>query len=405
MRITDRGITALKPKQERYEVWEDGRTGLGLRVSPAGRKSWLYMYRYAGKARRMTLGVYPKMSVAQANLAHAGAKEKLEAGIDPGIELLEFRRGERNAETVEDLANEYLNKWARPRKRSAAEDERILRKDVLPAWRTRKAKSVTRRDVITLLDGIVDRGAPIGANRTLAVIRRMFNFAIERDIIDATPCAKIKAPSEENQRDRVLAPEEIKTFWHELGKAKMTRQVQLALKLMLVTAQRREEVVSAPESEFDFKENVWEIPGSRTKSGRAHRIPLSALALEVIEEARELACGSQWLFPSRTTDNHITPAAVSHALRNNLENIKLKELTPHDLRRTAASHMTELGISRLVVSKILNHADPSVTAVYDRYQYGPEKRRALDAWSNRLRNILFDMPEQTEKIVKLQTSA
>ena len=140
MQFTDRGIAALKPKPERFEVWEDGRTGLGVRVSPKGRKSWVYMYRHGGKPRRMGLGTYPAISLASAHVKHARAKELLAKGADPGAQQIERNRAERNAETVVDLIEEYLEKWAKPRKRSAAEDERVLHKDVLPAWGKRKAK-------------------------------------------------------------------------------------------------------------------------------------------------------------------------------------------------------------------------------------------------------------------------
>ncbi len=174
MRYTDKGLAALKPKAERYEVWEDGRTGLGVRVSPKGRKSWVYMYRFNGTLRRMCFGTYPAVGLASARVKHANAKELLTKGTDPGAQQIERKRAERDAETVSDIAEEYLEKWARPRKRSAGEDERILRKDVLPAWGAKKAKEIRRRDVILLLDKIVERGAPIGANRTLGVKRSIW---------------------------------------------------------------------------------------------------------------------------------------------------------------------------------------------------------------------------------------
>ncbi len=264
MKLTVRGLDALKPKAERYEVWEDGRTGLGVRVSPAGRKSWVFMYRFNGKARRMGLGTYPAVGLASARVKHAKAKELLTKGDDPCALHVEKRRAERQAETVADLAAEYLEKWAKPRKRSAAEDERILNKDVLPAWGKRKAKDIRRRDVILLLDEIVERGSPMQANRTLAVVRRMFNFGISRDILDATPVAMVRAPAKENQRERVLAPEEIRVFWNGLDKAPMSPAIKLALKLELVTGQRKGELVGAALPEFDFEENVWTIPAERS---------------------------------------------------------------------------------------------------------------------------------------------
>ena len=399
MRLTDRTVAALKAKVERYEKWEDGRTGFGVRVSPAGRKSWLFMYRFSGRARRMTLGTYPKIPLVTARLRHAKAKELLQKGTDPGAKAIEARNAARDAETVADLVEEYLEKWARPRKRSASEDERILRKDVLPHWEKRKAKDIRRRDVIELLDGIVERGSPIAANRTLAVVRKMFNFAISRDIVDATPVAMVKAPSKENQRDRVLSADEIRTFWTGLNNAPMTETVRLTLKLQLVTAQRKGEIVGAAQTEFDTKQAAWNIPAEHAKNAQAHRVPLSAMALELVRAATELAGPSQWLFPSPTGDGPVGGGSVNHALTKALPIIGLKNIVPHDLRRTAASGMTSLGISRLVVGKILNHAEQGVTAVYDRHSYDQEKYYALNTWAAHLEDILAG--KQRSNVVRL----
>jgi integrase len=388
MKFTDKGIAALKAKAERYEVWEDGRTGLGVRVSPKGRKSWVFMYRFGGKARRMGFDTYPAVGLANARVKHANAKALLEKGIDPGAQEIDRKRAERMAETVADLIEEYLVKWARPRKRSAAEDERQLRKDVLPIWGTRKAKDITRRDIITLLDGIAERGSPIQANRTLAVIRKMYNFAISRDIVDASPAVMVKSPAKENQRDRVLSAAEIRTLWTGLDTAPMSEGVKLVLKLQLATAQRKGEIVGAALAEFDLEDNVWTIPAERSKNGQAHRVPLSPLALSLIAEAREHAGDSSWLFPSPRDRGPIAPPAVNRAVYKSLPAIDVADLTPHDLRRTAASFMTSLGISRLTVSKILNHVETGVTAVYDRHSYDAEKRHALDTWAARLEEIV-----------------
>ncbi len=403
MRFTDRSIAAIKRKSERYEVWEDGRTGLGVRVSPAGRKSFIYMYRFDGKPRRMTLGTYPAIGLASARVKHAKAKETLGKGGDPGALHVEKRRAERHAETVSDLVEEYLEKYARPRKRSAGEDERILNKDVLPAWGKRKARDIRRRDVILLLDTIVERGAPVAANRTLGVIRRMFNFAVARDLLDATPVAMVKAPAKETPRDRILSAKEMRVFWKGLDAAAITPAIKLALKLQLVTGQRKGEIIGAAISEFDFEDKAWTIPAERSKNGIAHNVPLSPMALGLIEEAKELAGESDRLFPSKREDGHIQPSAVTHALwracmppekrakvgrYSKNPAIGLTNIVPHDLRRTAASGMTALGINRLVVSKILNHVENSVTAIYDRHGYGAEKRHALESWASHLEGIL-----------------
>jgi integrase len=396
-RFTDKFVAALRPKAERYEKWEGG--GFGIRVSPRG-KAWVWVYRHQGRPRRMTLGSYPAMGLADARIKFAEARKLLQRGIDPGEVNVQQRKVERAAETVEELADAYLEKWARPRKRSAAEDERILRKDIIPVWGRRKGKDITRRDVIGLLDAIVERGSPIAANRTLAVIRRMFGWALSRDIVPTSPCAAVKAPAKENRRDRVLSAGEIAALWHALANPDLaiSATIRLALKLQLVTAQRKGEVISAERSEFDLRESVWTIPATKAKNGMPHRVPLSPLALAVLDEIeaatdKRLAPGAdgspRWLFPSsRRAGRPITGSAVDHAMRDNSGSLGTGDATPHDLRRTAASHMTSIGISRLVVSKILNHAEPGVTAVYDRHSYDREKRAALDAWGRRIEEIV-----------------
>jgi len=401
MKFTSRTIEALKPKPERYEAWEDNGKGFGLRVAPSGRKSWLYMYRYSGKARRMTLGNLSTMGLADAHEAHAKARKLLEKGIDPGEKQVEANQEARNALTISQLVDEYMEKWAKPRKRSWKQDKGILDKDVLPKWKRHKARDITRRDVIILLDSIVDRGAPITANKTLAVIRKMFNFAISRDIIDASPCAAILAPSKVSQRDRILTSEEIKAFWEKLSTTKMADTTKLALKLQLVTAQRRGEVATMAWDDLDIDSGWWTIPTERSKNKLPHRVPLSEQAIQILDELRELNPESDWAVPSPHGDKPITPGCISRALMKNLDVLGISNFTPHDLRRTAASQMTAMGISRLVASKLLNHVESGITAVYDRHSYDQEKRYALDAWGRKLDTIIKGK-DKDEKVVELK---
>jgi len=386
MKFTDKKIQNLKAKAQRYEEWEGN--GFGVRVTPRGVKSFVYLYRFEGKPRRLTLGTYPSMTLADAHRAHAEAVKKLEQDIDPGAVTVAERREERKAPTVAALADEYLEKWAKPRKRSWKEDYRILQKDILPAWGRRKVGEITRRDIIGLLDGIVDRGAPIMANRSLALCRRMFNFAVSRDIVPVSPCLAVRAPAPEQRRDRVLTTDEIRALWHGLEGAKMAEGTKFALKLQLVTAQRKVEIVSAAWEEIDLTDKWWTIPPEKAKNKMAHRVPLSPLALELLQSAKNIVGDSPWIFPSPQTDRHITPEAVDHALRRHgLEHLGFT-FWVHDLRRSAASHMTGMGISRLVVSKILNHVERGVTAVYDRHSYDKEKRQALESWGHKLQGIV-----------------
>lgn len=413
----DKSIASLKPGPKRYIAWDRGGSGLGVRVSPQGRKVAIFMYRFGGKARMMTLGTLgPSFTLADANRAHADALKKLEKNEDPATQVVAERRAYREAETVKDLATQYIESWAKLRKRSWREDERILNHDVLPAWGKRKAVDITRRDVIALLDRIVERGSPIAANRTLACIRKMFNWALSRDLLTSTPCFRVAAPSVENQRDRVLSEGEIRTVWRGLEDGGMAPATRLALKFMLLTAQRKGEIVGAEWPEIDG--NWWTIPAAKSKNKLPHRVPLSLQALALLEEIKAQAKSSRYLFPStlrrgraagedglRSTvergDRPITGEAVGHAVRRELATevrigrkirqgvfAGMEPWTPHDLRRSAASQMTGAGVPRLVVKKILNHAERDITAVYDRHSYDAEKRQALEMWGRKLETIV-----------------
>jgi integrase len=346
---------------------------------------------------------YPAITLAEAREAHRDAQGKLNKGIDPAAKAATEREVERKAPTVADLASKYLKEWAMPRKRSWKTDKRILEKDVLPEWGRRKVRDITRRDVKELLRKVLDRGG-IMANRTLALIRKMFNYAAdELEIIPVSPCLKIKAPAPENQRDRVLTAEEIRGFWHGLdgeGMNAVNPFIKLALKLELITAQRKGECCAAAWEEIDLEEGWWTIPAEKTvlreqfgvedglaKNKLPHRVPLTALAIKVLQAAKVLSGDSPWVFPSPRTNRSITPPAVNHAMRLRLNSLGIT-FVPHDLRRTAASHMTGMGIPRLVVSKILNHVERGITAVYDRHSYDLEKRQAMEAWGLKLEKII-----------------
>lgn len=403
-RLTDKSIEALRPKAMRYEVWDEARKGFGVRVSPRGVKSFVWLYHFDSRPRRLTFGTYPKLSLADAGVKLAEAKSLLAKGIDPGTRAVAERSAERHAETVADLVEAYLDRYARARKRSAFEDERILRKDVLPHWGRWKAKDITRRDIVRLLNEIVDRGAPIQANRTLTILRRMFRFAIGQAIVEVSPCDQIEAPSAENERDRALSDDEIRLLWHTLDAAPMEPNARRILRLMLVTGQRKGEVIGLHQREVDPFKALWLLPAERSKNGREHLIPLSGPALQLLGQAPPSEAG--YHFPSSLTGKPYRGQSIDHATRYLFKPRpprakkrphqpmppplagKMVPFTPHDLRRTVATRMRELGISRGDVKMVLNHVETDVTARYDRYDGLAEKRRALDLWARRLEQII-----------------
>lgn len=392
MKFTDRYIESLKPQSARYTIREDNAHGngtLALRVSPNGAKSWSYIYRQDGRGRRMTLGRYPAMSVAQAHEAAGEAMAARERGLDPAGSAVASRAAARAAPTFKELAADYLERHARPNKRAGSvyQDEGMLKKDLLPAFGPHKAEAIQRADVRRLLAGIVDRGAPIQANRTLALLRKLYNWAMAEDLVSHNPCDRLPAPGRERRRDRVLSETELQALLTSLASAKMTEPVKLILRLQLLTAQRCGEVLRAQWSHIDLATGWWTIPAEKAKNHLTHRVPLSRQALAVLSEARALNPDRRSVFPSPRGDKPMVITAVGLAVRRNLDHFAaagVGQFVPHDLRRTAASCMTGMSVSRLTVGKILNHAEPGVTAVYDRHSYDAEKRAALDGWGRKV---------------------
>ena len=372
------------------------------------------MYWFEGTQKRMTFGIYPEMTLEKAHSSHAKVREQLIKGIDPNELLIQANIAHRGSPTVSQLVNEYIEKWAKPRKRTWEEDARMLSKDVIPNLGKRKAKDIKRRDIVLLIDEIVDRNSPITANRTLRIIKKMFSFAVKRGVLDASPCVEIDSPAKENQRERVLTEEEIKIFWFGLDKAKMSDATKLVLRLLLITAQRKGEVSQAEWSEIDLKNKWWTIPKERSKNERIHRVPLSPMAIDIFKQAKILAGESRWVFPS-SKGLPVTPRSISRAIRNNSEQsngnrkhtppygdfFKIDHFTPHDLRRTATSMMTSLKIAELDVSKVLNHTIQTVTNKhYNHYSYDKEKQKALGVWERKLTAILTG--KSSGKVISLK---
>ena len=398
-RFTNNFVKSLKATGEQYDVREaKGHLGtLAIRVGANGLKSWYFSYRsqIEGKstARRMTLGRYPDMSVSDANIAIGEARRKLERGEDPGEKAKNARKAQREAPTVADLAREYVRRYAKRNKRSWETDERVLGKEALPVLGHRKVRDITRRDILNLTEEIVERGSGVMANRTQSIIHKMFAWGVDNDYLETNPAQGIRRRVKETPRSIVLSQDELRSFWIGLEDIKMSPLLRIALRLILLTGQRRGEVISIEKADLDLGARTWIIPPQKAKNGRQHLVPLADLAFELVEQAVELSDGNNWLFPTSHggKQNHFNPSTVSRVMRVNRAALGLEGKnapTPHDLRRSAASQMSAGGIPRLVIDKVLNHTDGSVGAIYDRYDYAGEKRRALQTWERRLKLIL-----------------
>jgi integrase len=315
------------------------------------------------------------LGLAEARDRARDALQQVRDGIDPATE----KQHERQGETVADLVRDYIEKYAKPRKRSWREDDRILRSYVLREWKARQISDIKRRDVRVLVEDIAARGARVMSNRVLATIRKMFSFAVEQELIENNPAARLGRPGgAEPSRDRVLTDEEIRTMWAAFSA--LTPEMGAYFKLRLVTAQRGKEVASMRWRDVDLDAGWWRIPHNVAKNGLGHRVPLSPTAIAIIQSLKDESTESDtFVLVGARGRRQQTQAAAT---------FRIADFRGHDLRRTAASMMASGGISRLTISKILNHAEKGITAVYDRHSYDAEKQAALGWWDKKLRVVL-----------------
>jgi integrase len=394
MKLTDRSVATIKATDHRLELPDDKVAGLALRVTPSGVKTWALRFRVgggrAGRLRRLTLGAYPRLTLQLARKEAQKALRQVDGGVDPAAAKQAGRLGE----TVGDLAKEFLTRYAKPRKRSWREDQRYLDAEVLPAWRHRKVKDVSRRDVRELIAGIADRGSPVSANRCLGIVRKMLNWAVSEEWIDANPAALMPMPSAEQSRERVLNDDEIRLVW---AASVSERPAMCALmRLRLLTAQRGKELAHIKWTDI---EGDWlTLPSTITKNKKAHRVFLTKDAQALITAQPRLD-GCDLVFPGRTGTKPISDARkagqrirarVLATLRTADPAIESFDFRGHDLRRTASTKMAEAGISQADISRVLNHVEggPVATKVYVRYQYDREKQIALETWGRALTGIL-----------------
>lgn len=393
--LTAKGIPALPvPDAGRVEYFDTNLAGFGLRVSakserfPKGHHTWFVFYRFAGEQKRLKLGTWkPDNTGTGLGDARDSAKDALRAaakGRDPAKDRDDSRR----ADTVRALGERYVTEYAKPRKRTWKADENILKRNVYPAIGSRKVTAVTRGDIRGMLRVIKER-APIQANRTLEVARKMFNWAISEEIggVEFNPCDHIPKPSAENKRDRVLTDDEIRAVWTALPKI---HPVAAGIyRFIFYTAARVGEVANMPRAEL-AEPGWWNLPAERSKNKLAHRVPLTDGALGVLAEMKKYNEKSDWIFPAPKGGPFRWIYRKEH--RALLKAAGIEYFSPHDIRRTVASRLGSLGVARLVISKVLNHAERGVTAVYDRHSYDAEKRAALEAWEQQLAGILRSEP-------------
>jgi integrase len=393
--------TSPHSSRDRF-LWDSRVPGFGVRIHPSGRRTYVFQYRASPRQqRRVAIGLHGPLTVETAREAAADLYEAVRKGRDP---IAERRTAaSRQPDTFEHVAEQFIDKHLRGKQRAPsyiAGTRALLDNHVLPRWRGRDINTIKRRDVIELLDGVVDKGAPVAANRVLAAVSALFSWALQRDLIEQSPTARLAMPSAERKRERTLAADEIRAVWAAAGE--LAYPFGCFFQMALITGQRRTEVAGMRWQDIDEAERTWALPSERTKAGRAHIVPLSPLAIEILEEVQQSAWqlyepSAGFVFTTRGDRSISGYANAKACLDNVVAERRTKDGLPaiepwtiHDIRRTVATGLGRLNISRFIIARVLNHADRTVTGIYDRYEYLAEKRRALDAWATYLGNLIAE---------------
>ena len=407
IRLTARGVAALTTDRPQQDFWDDLLPGFGVRVNKlTGTKTWQVRYRRDGNHHRMKIGRYPAMSLAKAREAAKDTLIAVQAGRNP----VQERRERRSADaTFGALARDVLDlKAGSTREATRTERERMLDVELLPKWGKKPAASITRHDVTRLVDAIVARGAPVMANRVLALVKTIYNSALNDGDprVENNPAHRLRPRGSEGGRDRHLEKDELKELWATLEKENpITRG---AFRFALLTAARIGSVCSIRWEDVDDAD-VWRIPEEAFKGKRPHLVPLSAEALAVLEELRPISGSGEYVFPGRADGKSPHLASTNRALARIRKRSKLAHWTVHDFRTTFRTHATRklepkdkrdpagLGVAPHVADAVLGHKEASLgfdryTGDQERYLLA-EKREALEKWGAFVREAVREKRE------------
>ncbi|MDO8346364.1 MAG: tyrosine-type recombinase/integrase [Rugosibacter sp.] len=398
-KLTDVQIRDWIKRDERFEQRGDG-DGLTLRFRKADAvPNWLFRYRLDGRQRVLMLGSYKVLSLADARKTAKEMRARVALGYDPAGEKKERKReairkidAEKLLVTMGQLADEYfaaqiLGRWKHPNIVRAR-----IENDIKPNIGKLAVGEVKPMHIDAMLQTIVKRGAPTMANDVLRWVKRMFDYAMKRQMVQFNPAAPFElsdAGGKEESRDRWLTRPELVALFDAMRKAKgWTYENGLVVKLLLLLAVRKGELIAARVEEFDLDKAVWYLPGERVKTGAAIDIPLPRQAVECLKELVRLGSGSAWLLPARKMQARMVPHidlnTVGAAMAKNIKPLmKTSEnFTLHDFRRTAKTHLMALGTTPHIGERCLNHKIKGVEGIYDRHDYFEERKVALQKWAD-----------------------
>ncbi|WP_115712763.1 tyrosine-type recombinase/integrase [Legionella sainthelensi] len=391
MKFTDTFIKNLKAEKEWVEKIEA--TGLGIRVTPNGNKSWFYRFTINGKRCKMSLGKYPAISIKQARELFLKAQSMKEKGINP----IEHSKQEKQKykKTVKSLILSWYTNYIEKHRKQPKQAKQQIDADIIPLLGEMELEKIQPRDITNALDKIVNRGSPIHANKVLSTLKQAFNYAVSRGEMAINPAATIRSRDIggiEKPRERFLTLEEIKTLWLFLdgNNSRISLQIRTALKIILLTGVRSSELRLAKWDEINFEQSLWTIPASHTKNALVMKIHLTPLTQSLFELLKA-ETNSSFVIPGLNDEESLTDKAIAKAVSRIQTRVGIPHWTAHDLRRTFATQLGQtLNVDPVVIEKCLGHKMPKIMATYNKNEMLPQRQAALSQWSEFIENSLLE---------------
>jgi integrase len=376
-KLTELSVRKLKPEPTAYLVWDTHQRGLAVRVQPTGARAWKCIYSHHGRPRWLHLGDAGAIGLADARTLAAEAMLAVARGKDPAAE----KRAERGAGTFAELAERYVEHYAKRRNKSWAQADKLIRRHALPRWGNLQAASISRADVRAMMSRIE---APVLANQVLAAVSAVFSWAVKQEVVGTNPCRGVDRNATRS-RERVLSESELPRFWSAFDDAGLV--VGTALKVVLLTGQRPGEVRLMRREHI--VDGWWELPGEPvpalgwrgTKNGASHRVWLPKAAQVLLAELDGEATGG-FVFAGPRSRRPVD--GLDAAMRAICAKLGVERATPHDLRRTHGSTITALGFGRDAMNRVQNHREGGIASVYDRHGYAEETKRVMDAVASKI---------------------
>lgn len=385
-------LNALKAQAKRFTKTEAN--GFYIEVMPSGEKSFRYRYRLNGNREKATIGSYPSMSLAAARVRHSEMVDQVNLGKSPTqakrLARLQDASGLDPSDSFVNLSEKWIEQILKPANKNSRQDETYVRRDILPRLGKKEPRSITTSDVWGCVENVVARGHGQAARRVRSVLKRIFDYAISRGLMQHNPANAVSPAhvAKTKARSRILSIQEIPCWFLAIETSSVAKQTKLALRFLLLVPARKGELIAAKWTDVDFSANTWDIPDYGSKNGAPlrHRLPSQAMA--VLRELKQLAMDSEWVLPSSRGlgKGHIASSTMNTALRG-IKGLP-KGVVIHDLRRTVRTHLSELGIPTNVAELCLNHRPTGIKGVYDRAELIGQRHAALQKWENYLTALM-----------------